>query len=718
MEGVPREGRWTIPGKAKERTPLVADSDSSNDTPTTAKKATRASAKKPGNYGAESISILEGLEAVRKRPGMYIGSTSERGLHHLIWEVVDNSVDEAMAGYASEVSVTLLADGGVEVRDDGRGIPVEMHATGVPTVEVVMTQLHAGGKFDSDSYAVSGGLHGVGISVVNALSTKVELEIDRDGSHWTQTYDYAKPGELIKGAASRKTGTTTRFWADGEIFETTDYNFETISRRLQEMAFLNKGLTIHLTDQRPKVVNDSEDVETAEIVKRHDDEDVAADVPAVEKESGKPRTRTYHYPGGLEDYVAHLNRSRKAIHSSIVGFSAKGTGHEVEVAMQWNEGYSESVHTFANTINTHEGGTHEEGFRSALTSTVNKYAIDKKLLKEKDGKLTGDDIREGLAAVISVKVGDPQFEGQTKTKLGNSEVKTFVQKVANEHLSHWLESNPAEAKVIINKAVGSAQARLAARKARELVRRKSATDIGGLPGKLADCRSNDPAKCEVYIVEGDSAGGSAKSGRDSMYQAILPIRGKIINVEKARIDRVLKNSEVQSIITAFGTGIHDEFDIAKLRYHKIVLMADADVDGQHISTLLLTLLFRFMRPLVEHGHVYLAQPPLYKLKWQKGAAPEFAYSDRERDGLLEAGKAAGKKINTDDGIQRYKGLGEMNAKELWETTMDPAVRVLRQVTLDDAAAADELFSVLMGEDVVARRSFIARNAKDVRFLDV
>ncbi|WP_307851893.1 DNA topoisomerase (ATP-hydrolyzing) subunit B [Williamsia sp. CHRR-6] len=696
----------------------MADSDSSNDTPTTAKKATRASAKKPGNYGAESISILEGLEAVRKRPGMYIGSTSERGLHHLIWEVVDNSVDEAMAGYASEVSVTLLADGGVEVRDDGRGIPVEMHATGVPTVEVVMTQLHAGGKFDSDSYAVSGGLHGVGISVVNALSTKVELEIDRDGSHWTQTYDYAKPGELIKGAASRKTGTTTRFWADGEIFETTDYNFETISRRLQEMAFLNKGLTIHLTDQRPKVVNDSEDVETAEIVKRHDDEDVAADVPAVEKESGKPRTRTYHYPGGLEDYVAHLNRSRKAIHSSIVGFSAKGTGHEVEVAMQWNEGYSESVHTFANTINTHEGGTHEEGFRSALTSTVNKYAIDKKLLKEKDGKLTGDDIREGLAAVISVKVGDPQFEGQTKTKLGNSEVKTFVQKVANEHLSHWLESNPAEAKVIINKAVGSAQARLAARKARELVRRKSATDIGGLPGKLADCRSNDPAKCEVYIVEGDSAGGSAKSGRDSMYQAILPIRGKIINVEKARIDRVLKNSEVQSIITAFGTGIHDEFDIAKLRYHKIVLMADADVDGQHISTLLLTLLFRFMRPLVEHGHVYLAQPPLYKLKWQKGAAPEFAYSDRERDGLLEAGKAAGKKINTDDGIQRYKGLGEMNAKELWETTMDPAVRVLRQVTLDDAAAADELFSVLMGEDVVARRSFIARNAKDVRFLDV
>ncbi|GAA1459221.1 DNA topoisomerase (ATP-hydrolyzing) subunit B [Williamsia maris] len=718
----------------------MADSNEPTDNPTPAdavpaKKATRPAAKKaaPKDYGADSISILEGLEAVRKRPGMYIGSTGERGLHHLIWEVVDNSVDEAMAGHASKVDVKLLANGGVEVIDDGRGIPVEMHKTGVPTVEVVMTQLHAGGKFDSDSYAVSGGLHGVGISVVNALSTKVELEIARDGFHWSQTYNYAKPAELVKGSATRKKGTTTRFWADPEIFETVDYSFETISRRLQEMAFLNKGLTITLTDERPKQIgNDSLDVETADAPRSQSelDEDAAAEVSdvieiadtageAVTKEvAGKPRVRTYHYPGGLEDYVAHLNRTKSAIHNSIVAFTAKGTGHELEVAMQWNAGYSESVHTFANTINTHEGGTHEEGFRSALTSTVNKYALDKKLLKEKDGKLTGDDIREGLAAVISVRVSDPQFEGQTKTKLGNTEVKSFVQKVANEHLSHWLESNPAEAKIIINKAVGSAQARMAARKARELVRRKSATDIGGLPGKLADCRSNDPGKCEVYIVEGDSAGGSAKSGRDSMYQAILPIRGKIINVEKARIDRVLKNTEVQSIITAFGTGIHDEFDLAKLRYHKIVLMADADVDGQHISTLLLTLLFRFMRPLVEHGHVYLAQPPLFKLKWQKGAAPEFAYSDRERDGLLEAGRVAGKKINTEDGIQRYKGLGEMNAKELWETTMDPSVRVLRQVTLDDAAAADELFSVLMGEDVVARRSFIARNARDVRFLDV
>ncbi|MFI7664000.1 DNA topoisomerase (ATP-hydrolyzing) subunit B [Nocardia sp. NPDC049526] len=663
------------------------------------------------DYGASSITVLEGLEAVRKRPGMYIGSTGERGLHHLIWEVVDNSVDEAMAGYATKVEVTLLADGGVEVVDDGRGIPTGMHAQGIPTVEVVMTQLHAGGKFDSDSYAVSGGLHGVGISVVNALSHRLEAEIDHDGYHWSQTYKDAKPGKLVQGEPTKRTGTTIRFWADPEIFETTTYNFETVARRLQEMAFLNKGLTIVLTDERVSDTDVTDEVvsETAEAPKHADEE---APAPAH-----KVKTRTYHYPGGLEDFVKHINRTKQPIHNSVVSFTGKGTGHELEVAMQWNSGYSESVHTFANTINTHEGGTHEEGFRAALTTVVNKYAKDKKLLKDKDGNLTGDDIREGLAAIVSVKVGEPQFEGQTKTKLGNTEVKSFVQRTCNEHLSHWFEANPADAKTIVNKAVSSAQARVAARKARELVRRKSATDLGGLPGKLADCRSKDPSKSEIYIVEGDSAGGSAKSGRDSMYQAILPLRGKIINVEKARIDRVLKNNEVQSIITAFGTGIHDEFDIAKLRYHKIVLMADADVDGQHISTLLLTLLFRFMRPLVEHGHVYLAQPPLYKLKWQR-SDPEFAYSDRERDGLLEAGLAAGKKINKDDGVQRYKGLGEMNAKELWETTMDPSVRVLRQVTLDDAAAADELFSILMGEDVEARRSFITRNAKDVRFLDV
>ena len=675
------------------------------------RKDSNATGSTQGNkdYGASNITVLEGLEAVRKRPGMYIGSTGERGLHHLIQEVVDNSVDEAMAGYASRIDVTLLADGGVEVRDDGRGIPVEMHKQGVPTVEVVMTQLHAGGKFDSNAYAVSGGLHGVGISVVNALSTRVELEIDVDGYHWTQDYKDAKPGKLTKGEATKQTGTTTRFWADPEIFETTSYNFETVARRLQEMAFLNKGLSITFTDQRVVESDITEEVvsETAEAPKQ---------LEGATTEY-KVKSRTFHYPGGLEDFVRHINKSKQPIHNTVVGFTVKGDGHELEVAMQWNSGYSESVHTFANTINTHEGGTHEEGFRSALTSVVNKYAKDRRLLKDKEGNLTGDDIREGLTAIVSVKVSDPQFEGQTKTKLGNTEVKSFVQRACNEHLAHWMESNPADAKTIVQKAVSSAQARLAARKARELVRRKTATDLGGLPGKLSDCRSKDPRLSEIYIVEGDSAGGSAKSGRDSMYQAILPIRGKIINVEKSRIDKVLKNNEVQSIITAFGTGIHDEFDISKLRYHKIILMADADVDGQHITTLLLTLLFRFMRPLVEQGHVYLSCPPLYKLKWQRHA-PGYAYSDRERDAMLEQGLSDGWKINKDDGVQRYKGLGEMNPKELWETTMNPDTRLLRLVTLDDAAAADELFSVLMGEDVEARRSFITRNAKDVRFLDL
>ncbi|MCH9732108.1 MAG: DNA topoisomerase (ATP-hydrolyzing) subunit B [Actinomycetia bacterium] len=666
-------------------------------------------------YGASAITILEGLEAVRKRPGMYIGSTGERGLHHLVWEVVDNAIDEAMAGYASRVDVAILDDGGVQVTDDGRGIPVEKHSSGPPTIDVVMTQLHAGGKFggEDSGYNVSGGLHGVGVSVVNALSTRLEATVLRDGHEWFQHYDRSVPGTLKKGGTTKKTGTTITFWADPEIFETTEYDFETVARRLQEMAFLNKGLTIDLSDQRvtDEQVVDEVMSDTAEAPK-------SADEKAAEKAGPhKVKHRTFHYPGGLVDYVKHINRTKTAIQQSIIAFDGKGPGHEVEIAMQWNAGYSESVHTFANTINTHEGGTHEEGFRTALTTVVNKYAKEKKLLKDKDPNLTGDDIREGLAAVISVKVGDPQFEGQTKTKLGNTEVKSFVQKICNEQLSHWFEANPAEAKTVVNKAVSSAQARLAARKARELVRRKSATDLGGLPGKLADCRSTDPSKSELYVVEGDSAGGSAKSGRDSMFQAILPLRGKIINVEKARIDRVLKNTEVQAIITALGTGIHDEFDLAKLRYHKIVLMADADVDGQHISTLLLTLLFRFMKPLIENGHVFLAQPPLYKLKWQR-SEPEFAYSDRERDGLLETGRTAGKRINAEDGIQRYKGLGEMDAKELWETTMDPTVRVLRQITLDDAAAADELFSVLMGEDVGARRSFITRNAKDVRFLDV
>ncbi len=670
--------------------------------------------KKDDEYGAASIKILEGLDAVRKRPGMYIGSTGRRGLHHLVWEVVDNAVDEAMAGFADQVDVRLLDDGGVEVTDNGRGIPVAMHESGVPTIDVVMTVLHAGGKFEEGAYQVSGGLHGVGVSVVNALSTRLEADICRDGHQWFQTYDHSIPGNIKQGEATGKNGSTIRFWADPNIFETTDYDFDTVEQRLREMAFLNKGLTINLTDERvtPEEVVDEVVSDTAEAPKSA--EEIAAE---KSKPAKKIMRRTFHYADGLVDFVKHINRTKQAITNSIVDFSGKGEGHEVEVAMQWNAGYQESVHTFANTINTHEGGTHEEGFRAALTTVVNKYAKDKKILKEKDPNLTGDDIREGLAAVVSVKVANPQFEGQTKTKLGNTEVKSFVQKICNEQLTHWFEANPSDAKTILNKAVSSAQARMAARKARELVRRKSATDIGGLPGKLADCRSTDPKQCELYVVEGDSAGGSAKSGRDSMFQAILPLRGKIINVEKARIDRVLKNTEVQSIITALGTGIHDEFDLTKLRYHKVVLMADADIDGQHITTLLLTLLFRFMKPLIESGHVYLAQPPLYKLKWQR-SEHEFVYTERERDAVLEAGLTAGKKINKDDGIQRYKGLGEMDAKELWETTMDPAARLLRQITLDDAAAADELFSILMGEDVEARRSFITRNAKDVRFLDV
>jgi DNA gyrase subunit B len=651
------------------------------------------------SYGAESISVLKGLEAVRLRPGMYIGSTGERGLHHLVWEVVDNSVDEAMAGHATKVEVTLLADGGVRVVDDGRGIPVAEQADEKKSaLEVVMTVLHAGGKFDSDSYAVSGGLHGVGISVVNALSSRLEAVIKRDGYVWTQSYRDSEPAtQVIQGEPTDETGTVITFWPDPSIFETVTFNAETVARRLQEMAFLNKGLTIVLRDERVSEEDSQED---------------------AEGQAARIKERTYHYPGGLEDFVKHINHARDAIHSKVIAFEAKGTGLEVEIAMQWNTGYSESVYTFANTINTPEGGTHEEGFRAALTRVVNLYAREKKLLKEKDTNLTGEDIREGLAAIVSIKLAEPQFEGQTKQKLGNTEAKTFVQQTCNDQIAHWFEANPADAKTIVMKSVSSAQARMAARKAKELVRRKGALDIGGLPGKLKDCRSTNPEECELYIVEGDSAGGSAKEGRDSKYQAILPIRGKIINVEKARIDRVLKNTEVQSLITALGTGIHDEFDVTKLRYHKIVLMADADVDGQHIRTLLLTLLFRFMRPLVEHGHVYIAQPPLYKIKWLRGVEPDFAYTDRERDGLIEQGLANGKRLGKDDNIQRYKGLGEMNADELWETTMDPAYRVLLQVTLDDAATADELFSVLMGEDVEARRSFITRNAKDVRFLDV
>ncbi|NUU26407.1 MAG: DNA topoisomerase (ATP-hydrolyzing) subunit B [Streptomycetaceae bacterium] len=646
------------------------------------------------SYDASAIQVLEGLEAVRKRPGMYIGSTGERGLHHLVQEVVDNSVDEAMAGFNDRIEVTLLADGGVSVLDFGRGIPVGMHPIEKrPAVELVLTVLHAGGKFGGGGYSVSGGLHGVGVSVVNALSTRLAVEIRTDGHRWTQEYKNGVPVEpLAKHEATDETGTRVTFWADPEIFETTVYSFETLARRFQEMAFLNKGLTIILTDERPD----------------HMPEDEAQ------------RSVTYHYEGGISDFVRYLNsRKGEPIHKTVIDFEAEDPDRKIsaEIALQWNSQYTEGVYSFANTIHTHGGGTHEEGFRAALTTLVNRYARDKKLLKEKDDNLSGEDIREGLTAIISVKLAEPQFEGQTKDKLGNTEAKTFVQRVTHEHLADWFDRNPNDAADIVRKAIQAATARVAARKARDLTRRKGLLETASLPGKLSDCQSNDPEKCEIFIVEGDSAGGSAKSGRNPMFQAILPIRGKILNVEKARIDRVLQNTEVQALISAFGTGIHDDFDIEKLRYHKIVLMADADVDGQHIRTLLLTLLFRFMRPLVEAGHVYLAQPPLYKIKWGKDDV-QYAYSDRERDAFLQMGREAGRKLPKDDAIQRFKGLGEMNAEELRVTTMDSEHRVLLQVTLEDAARADDLFSILMGEDVEARRSFIQRNAKDVRFLDI
>ncbi|WUH23800.1 DNA topoisomerase (ATP-hydrolyzing) subunit B [Streptomyces sp. NBC_00669] len=645
------------------------------------------------SYDASAITVLEGLEAVRKRPGMYIGSTGERGLHHLVQEVVDNSVDEAMAGYADTIDVTILADGGVRVVDNGRGIPVGIiPSEGKPAVEVVLTVLHAGGKFGGGGYAVSGGLHGVGVSVVNALSTRVAVEIRTEGRRWTQEYKLGVPtAPLAEHEATEETGTSVTFWADPDIFETTDYSFETLSRRLQEMAFLNKGLRIALTDERPDHVD----------------------------EEGKPLSASYYYEGGIVDYVRYLNsRKGEMVHPTVIDIEAEDKERllSVEVAMQWNTQYSEGVYSFANTIHTHEGGTHEEGFRAALTGLVNRYAREKKLLREKDDNLTGEDIREGLTAIISVKLGEPQFEGQTKTKLGNTEAKTYVQKVVHEHLTDWLDRNPNEATDIIRKSIQAATARVAARKARDLTRRKGLLESASLPGKLSDCQSNDPTKCEIFIVEGDSAGGSAKSGRNPQYQAILPIRGKILNVEKARIDKILQNQEIQALISAFGTGVHEDFDIDKLRYHKIILMADADVDGQHINTLLLTFLFRFMRPLVEAGHVYLSRPPLFKVKWGRDDW-EYAYSDRERDALVALGKQSGKRIR-EDSIQRFKGLGEMNAEELRVTTMDIDHRVLGKVTLDDAAQADDLFSVLMGEDVEARRTFIQRNAKDVRFLDI
>ncbi|MDT0116563.1 DNA topoisomerase (ATP-hydrolyzing) subunit B [Microbacterium sp. PRF11] len=660
-------------------------------------------AKVPNEYGADAIQVLEGLEAVRKRPGMYIGSTGERGLHHLVQEIVDNSVDEALAGYCDTIDVTILSDGAVRVIDNGRGIPVDMHRTeGKSTVEVVLTVLHAGGKFGGGGYAVSGGLHGVGSSVVNALSTRLEVEVQRQGHVWRQSFrNGGVPlAPLEKGEESEKTGTSITFWPDATIFDTIDFDYDTLRTRFQQMAFLNKGLRISLRDERPQSV-------------------------ITEGEPGEEVTEARHdsflYERGLVDYVEHLNRVRKAdvVNDEIIEVESEDTERKIalELAMQWTTAYTENVFTYANTINTHEGGTHEEGFRAALTTLVNRYARANNLLKDKDDNLTGDDIREGLTAVISVKLSEPQFEGQTKTKLGNTEARAYVQKVVGDKLGDWFDRNPAQAKNIIRKAIDAATARLAARKARETARRKSVFESAAMPDKLKDCTSKDPSISEIFLVEGDSAGGSAVQGRDPHTQAILALRGKILNVERARLDRALGNKEVQAMIQAFGTGIGEDFDMAKARYHKIVLMADADVDGQHITTLLLTLLFRYMRGLIEAGFVYLAQPPLYRLKWSNHPH-EYAYSDRERDAMLVDGQASGRRIPKDNGIQRYKGLGEMNDHELWETTMDPQTRTLKQVTIDDAAAADEIFSVLMGEDVESRRSFIQRNAKDVRFLDI
>ncbi|GAA4124347.1 DNA topoisomerase (ATP-hydrolyzing) subunit B [Nocardioides fonticola] len=680
-------------------------------------------------YDASAIQVLEGLEAVRKRPGMYIGSTGERGLHHLIWEIVDNAVDEALAGHCDTIKVTLNDDGSVTVVDNGRGIPTDT-APGqeLPAATLALTVLHAGGKFGGGGYKVSGGLHGVGSSVVNALSDRLHMTIKNRGHVWEQEFSLGTPDYDLRQVRPLEdgegTGTTITWWASPDIFETTEYNLETIATRFREMAFLNKGLRIELRDARTKAAEIAEAVADDTVDETVEGIAEGAAIHAAEVEGRKILEQVFQYENGLADYVDFLNR-RKNVVSTILAFEAH-TGDDVpnpmslELAMQWqNSSYNESVHTFANTINTPEGGTHEEGFRAALTSLMNKWGEEWGLIKKKEDRLTGDDIREGLTAIISLKISNPQFEGQTKAKLGNTEAKGFVQSVVNDHLGDWLEKNPSDGKEIIRKAQAAATARIAARKARDLARsRKGFGSGGGLPGKLSDCQSTNPEECEVFIVEGDSAGGSARQGRDPRIQAILPIRGKILNVEKARIDKVLGNTEVQSIISALGTGIHEEFDLAKLRYHKVVLMADADVDGHHINTLLLTLLFRFMKPLIENGYVYMAQPPLYRLRWNKPHEHEFVYSDAERDALMRAGIEAGKKLPKENPVQRYKGLGEMNAKELWETTMDPDNRLMLQVTLDDAAHADEIFSILMGEDVEQRRSFIQRNAKDVRFLDI
>jgi DNA gyrase subunit B len=644
--------------------------------------AKKAPAGRKPRYEASDISVLEGLEAVRRRPGMYIGSTGPRGLHHLVYEVVDNAIDEALAGAASKILVRLLADGGVEVVDDGRGIPVKPIPKSKdrrPAVTVVLTTLHAGGKFDGKSYAVSGGLHGVGVSVVNALAERMDVEVAREGALWTQKFSRGKPlNKLTKGKPSKKTGTVVRFWPDAEIFEEVEFKREILAERLQELAFLTRGVEIAFVDDRDR--------------------------------SGW--RKVYKAAGGLADFVKFLNQGKDVLHLRAIHIEAKRETAEVEVAMQWNTGYSESLHSFANTINTHEGGTHEEGLRKALTNVINRYARGKNLLKEKDPNLEGDDVREGLMAIVSVKLKEPQFEGQTKTKLGNTEIRSFVETAVNEHLMDWLQEHPGDGKRIVMKGSEAAKARMAARQARDLARRKGLLD-SSLPGKLADCQLEDPETTELFIVEGDSAAGPAIQARDPAFQAILPIRGKILNVEKARLHKILENKEIQALITAIGTGIGEEFDVSKARYGKIVALTDADVDGAHIRTLLLTFLFRHMYELIEQGHVYIAQPPLYRINVD--GKPAYLWSDKELDAHRAANSKNGKK---EMNVLRFKGLGEMNPGQLWETAMDPDQRTLLQVTMEDAVAADRMFSILMGEDVESRRNFIQENAKDVRLIDV
>lgn len=627
-------------------------------------------------YGASQIQILEGLEAVRKRPGMYIGSTSSRGLHHLVYEIVDNSIDEALAGYCKNIDVIIHKDNSVSVIDDGRGIPTDIHPqTGKSGVEVALTVLHAGGKFNNDVYKVSGGLHGVGLSVVNALSKKLEVIVKQNGKVYQQKYERGVPKtDLTVIGETDETGTTITFSPDGEIFETLEYDYDVLSQRLRELSFLNKGVKIRLVDER----DGKEDV--------------------------------FHYEGGIVEFVKYLNRNKEVLHPEPIYMESKSDTYEVEVAMQYNDTYTENIFSFANNIDTREGGTHLIGFKTALTKVINDYARKFNIIKENDKNLQGEDVREGLTAIISVKLMNPQFEGQTKTKLGNSEMRSIVDSVVTEKLTAFMEENPSLSKVILEKATSAARAREAARKARELTRRKSALESTSLPGKLADCSEKDASKCELYLVEGDSAGGSAKMGRDSRYQAILPLRGKILNVEKARLDRILSSDEIKAMITALGTGIGSDFDISKLRYHKVVIMTDADVDGSHIRTLLLTFFYRFMRPLIENGNIYIAQPPLYKI--EKNKKVYYAYSDKELDNIL-------KEIGRENyNVQRYKGLGEMDAEQLWDTTMDPEKRTMLKVSLDDAIAADEIFTILMGDKVEPRREFIEKYAKTVRNLDI